>query len=61
MVRTSLPIHDPLPGPFVQHGDLPKKPDPVAVFECEQLIEAPVQVIRQVADLLPELVLRVPA
>jgi hypothetical protein len=61
MVRSSLPIDDRLPGSFVQRGDLSQKPDAVAVLEREQFVEAPVQVVREIRDLLPELVLRVSA
>jgi hypothetical protein len=61
MVRSSLPIDDPLPGPFVQHGDLAQEPNPVTVLEFHQIVEAPVQVVRQVGDLLPELVMGVSA
>jgi len=45
-----------LPGPFVQVGHLLQEPDPVAVFEVEQLAESPVQVVGQIGDLLPDLV-----
>jgi hypothetical protein len=55
MVR-ELATDDSLPGPFVQVGHLLQEPDPVAVFEVEQLAESPVQVVGQVGDLLPDLV-----
>jgi hypothetical protein len=45
-----------LPCPLVQAGDLLEQPDPVAVFEVQQGIETPVQVVREISDLLPELV-----
>jgi hypothetical protein len=50
-----------LPGPFVQRAHFLQKPDPVAVFEIEDDVERPVQVVGQVGDLLPELVVCVPA
>jgi hypothetical protein len=48
-----------LPCPFVQRADLPEQADAVAVLQIQQLVETPVQVVRQEGDLLPELVLRV--
>jgi hypothetical protein len=49
-----------LPGTLVQLGDLLEEPDPVAVFEVEQPIETPVQVVGEIEDLPPDLVDRVP-
>jgi hypothetical protein len=51
-----LATDDSLPGTLVQVADLFQEPDPVTVFEIEQPVEAPVQVVRQVGDLLPQLV-----
>jgi hypothetical protein len=51
-----LATDDSLPCPFVQAGDLFEQPDPVAVFEIQQWVEPPVQVVREVRDLLPDLV-----
>jgi hypothetical protein len=51
-----LATDDSLPGSLVQVADLLEEPDPVAVFEVEQPVETPVQVVRQVRDLLPQLV-----
>jgi hypothetical protein len=51
-----LATHDSLPGPLVQVADLLQEPDPVAVFEVEQPVEAPVQVVREIGHLLPQLV-----
>jgi len=48
-----------LPCAFVQAAHLTQEADPVAVFQVEQPIEIPVQVVRQKGDLLPELVVRV--
>jgi hypothetical protein len=48
-----------LPCAFVQAAHLLQEADPVAVFQVEQPVEIPVQVIGQEGDLLPELVLRV--
>jgi len=50
-----------LPSPFVQVAHLLQQPDPVAVLEVEQGVERPVQVVGEVGDLLPELVVCVPA
>jgi hypothetical protein len=49
-----------LPCPFVQVAHLLQQPDPVAVLEIEQGVERPVQVVGEVGDLLPELVVCVP-
>jgi hypothetical protein len=46
-----------LPCPFVQAADLLQQPDPVTVLQVEQAIQIPVQVIGEVDDLLPQLVL----
>jgi hypothetical protein len=51
-----LATNDSLPRALVQAGDLLEQPDPVAVFEIQQGVQAPVQVVRQVGDLLPDLV-----
>jgi len=48
-----------LPCPFVQPADLAQQPDPVAVFQIQQAVEIPVQVVRQEGDLLPQLVVGV--
>jgi hypothetical protein len=45
-----------LPGTLVQVADLLQEPDPVTVFEIQQPVEAPMQVVRQIGDLLPQLV-----
>jgi hypothetical protein len=45
-----------LPCAFVQAAHLPKEADAVAVFQVEQPVEVPVQVVGQEGDLLPELV-----
>jgi hypothetical protein len=45
-----------LPCAFVQAAHLLQEPDPVAVFEVEQAVEVPVQVVGEEGDLLPELV-----
>jgi len=50
-----------LPRAFVQAGHPFEQPDAVAVFEVQQGVEAPVQVIGEVRDLLPDLVDRVPS
>jgi hypothetical protein len=46
----------PLQRPLVQHGDLPQQARAVAVLQVEQSVEAPVDVVGQVCDLLPEVV-----
>jgi hypothetical protein len=48
-----------LPCSLVQVAHLPQQLDPVAVLEVEQRVEAPVQVVSEVGDLLPQLVVRV--
>jgi hypothetical protein len=58
MVR-ALATLDSLPSALVQPADLLQQPDPVAVLEVEQAVEGPVQVVREVGDLLPQLVVRV--
>jgi hypothetical protein len=50
-----------LPGAFVQGADLLQQPDPVTVLEVEQGVERPVQVVGEIGDLLPQLVVVVPA
>jgi hypothetical protein len=45
-----------LPCAFVQAAHLPQEADAVAVFQVEQPVEVPVQVVGQEGDLLPELV-----
>jgi len=50
-----------LPGSFVQTADLAQQPDPVPVLEVQQLLETPMQVVREEGDLLPQLVGGVPA
>jgi hypothetical protein len=55
-VRGALFTGHSLPESFVQRADLLQEPDPVAVFEVQQLVQAPVQVVGQVRDLPPELV-----
>jgi hypothetical protein len=49
-----------LPRPFVEFADLFEQANPVAVLKVEQRVERPVQVVRQVGDLLPDLVEVVP-
>jgi hypothetical protein len=51
-----LATDDSLPCPLVQARDLFQQPYPVAVFEIQQVVEPPVQVVREVGDLLPDLV-----
>jgi hypothetical protein len=48
-----------LPCAFVEAAHLSQEADAVAVFQVEQPVEIPVQVVRQEGDLLPELVVRV--
>jgi hypothetical protein len=48
-----------LPCAFVEATHLPQETDAVAVFQVEQPVEVPVQVVRQEGDLLPDLVVRV--
>jgi hypothetical protein len=48
-----------LPCAFVQAADLLQQPDAVPVFEVQQPVEVPVQVVRQEGDLLPQLVVGV--
>jgi hypothetical protein len=50
-----------LPCPFVQVAHLPQQADPVAVLQVEQRVERPVQVVGEIGDLLPQLVVGVPA
>jgi hypothetical protein len=56
-----LATHHSLPRPFVEFADLLQQPDAVAVLQVEQRVEGPVQVVRQVGDLLPDLLGRVSA
>jgi hypothetical protein len=58
MVRASATLNS-LPSALVQTADLLKQTDPVAVLEVEQAVEGPVQVVREVGDFLPQLVVRV--
>src|SRR5947199_6054235 len=44
-----------LPGALVQAGDTGHQPGPIRVFEVEQCLERPVQVIAEVGDLVPDL------
>jgi hypothetical protein len=48
-----------LPCAFVQAADLLQQADAVGVFQVEQPVEIPVQVVRQEGDLLPQLVVGV--
>jgi hypothetical protein len=48
-----------LPCAFVQAADLLQQADAVTVFQVEQPVEIPVQVVRQKGDLLPQLVVGV--
>jgi hypothetical protein len=45
-----------LPCALVQGTDLLEQANPVAVLQVEQPVEVPVEVVRQVGDLLPQLV-----
>jgi hypothetical protein len=58
IVRALATLHS-LPCSLVQPAHLLQQSDPVAVLEIEQGVEIPVQVVREVRDLLPEFVLRV--
>jgi hypothetical protein len=58
-VRAPLGISQFLPCSSVQSGDLLQQPHPVAVLEVEQVVQPPMQVVGQVAQLLPELVYRI--
>jgi hypothetical protein len=46
----------PLQCPLVQPSDLPQQARAVAVLQVEQSVEAPVDVVGQIRDLLPEVV-----
>jgi hypothetical protein len=46
-----------LPRALVQPAYLLEQPDPIAVLKVEQVVEVPVQVVGEVGDLLPQLVL----
>jgi hypothetical protein len=48
------------PRSLVQPGDLVDQPGPVGVLEVEQRLQLPVEVVGQVRDLSPQLLLRVP-
>jgi hypothetical protein len=50
-----------LPRSFVEAAYLAQQPDPVPVLEVQQLVEAPVQVVREEGELLPQLVVGVAA
>jgi hypothetical protein len=56
-----LSTEHPLPRPFVEFANLFEQANPIAVLEIEQRVERPVQVVRQVGDLLPDLVEVVPS
>ncbi|GIE89667.1 hypothetical protein Are01nite_61470 [Actinoplanes regularis] len=60
MPRPLTMLHS-LPGSFVQAADFGQQPDAVPVFEIQELVEAPVQVVREKGELLPQLVGGVPA
>jgi hypothetical protein len=47
---------DSLPCAFVQGTHLLEQPDAIAVLQVEQPVEIPVQVVREIGDLLPQLV-----
>jgi hypothetical protein len=66
-MRTNLPTNggsivralatvDSLPCAFVQGTHLLEQPDAIAVLQVEQPVEIPVQVVREIGDLLPQLV-----
>jgi hypothetical protein len=57
-VCASATLHS-LPCAFVQAADLLQQADAVPVFQVEQPVEIPVQVVRQEGDLLPQLVVGV--
>jgi len=48
-----------LPCAFVQSAHLLQQADAVTVFQIEQPVQVPVQVVRQESDLLPQLVVGV--
>jgi hypothetical protein len=52
---------DALPGAGVQVSDLTQQPDPVRVLEVEQAFEIPVEVVGEIGDLLPQVLVGVPA
>jgi len=65
MVRVPFPspsanVRHPLPGSLVQPGHLIDEFRPIAMLEVEKRVEAPVQVVGEIGDLAPQLVLRVP-
>jgi len=47
---------DPLPESLVEATDLLEQPYPVAVFEIQQIVQSPMEVVGQERDLAPELV-----
>src|SRR3954447_17805558 len=47
-------LADRLPGLRVHGRHRPHHPDPVGVLEVEQAVEIPVQVVREIGDLLPD-------
>jgi hypothetical protein len=52
---------DRLPGTSVEARHLAQQTDPVTVLETEQAVEVPVQVVAEVGDLTPQVVLVVAA
>src|SRR5690606_3761257 len=50
----SSAIADPFPRSAVQIGDRPDELSPIGMFEVEKGLEIPVQVIRQIGELVPE-------
>jgi hypothetical protein len=52
---------DRLPGTSVEAGHLAQQADPVTVLQTEQAIEVPVQVVAEIGDLTPKVVLVVAA
>src|SRR5262245_55319824 len=57
--KLSLGMAQRLPRPIVQVGDRPDQPGAVTVDQIEEVIEIPVQVVREVGDLVPERLFRV--
>src|SRR5581483_5792520 len=49
-----------LPGPFVEGSHGAHHPYSIEVFQVQQVVQRPVQVVGQVGDLLPQRVRRVP-
>jgi len=57
MVLAALAIQQhPLQCPLVQVGDLPEQAHPVAVLEIQQTVQAPMDVVGQIDDLLPQII-----